>query len=72
MADGQLWFSELFGHAVMRHDPGGRTEVFAEFPDDRPSGLGWLPDGTLLVVGMENAVVYRDEEAGGWFSQRGV
>ena len=26
----------------------------------------------LVLEGGENAVVYRDEEAGGWFSQRGV
>jgi hypothetical protein len=26
----------------------------------------------LVLDGGENAVVYRDEEEGGWFSQRGV
>ena len=26
----------------------------------------------VILEGGENAVVYRDEEAGGWFSQRGV
>jgi hypothetical protein len=26
----------------------------------------------VVLEGGENAVVYRDEEAGGWFSQRGV
>ena len=26
----------------------------------------------VVLDGGENAVVYRDEEAGGWFSQRGV
>ena len=36
---------------VVRVDSDGRHEVVATF-DDRPSGLGFLPDGSLLVVAM--------------------
>jgi sugar lactone lactonase YvrE len=32
-----------------------------EVPDDDPSGLGWLADGRLLVVGMRRKTVYRVE-----------
>lgn len=50
--DGRLWFSDMYAHTVLALDPGtGRTEVIAEVPA-RPSGLGWRPDGTLLVVSM--------------------
>jgi sugar lactone lactonase YvrE len=40
------------------------TETVVEVPDDEPSGLGWLPDGRLLVVGMKRRLVYRLEPDG--------
>jgi sugar lactone lactonase YvrE len=46
-----LWFSDVTNKRVERIAPDGRREVVATF-DDRPSGLGFLPDGTLLVVEM--------------------
>jgi sugar lactone lactonase YvrE len=49
--DGALWFSDVFGHTVSRLDGAG-IEVVVRVPG-MPSGLGWLPDGTLLVVSME-------------------
>ena len=49
--DGWLWFSDLTNKRVVRVDGAGRSEVVATF-DDRPSGLGFLPDGSLLVVAM--------------------
>lgn len=48
----RLWFSDMHDHRVVAFDPdSGGTEVVAEVPA-RPSGLGWRPDGTLLVVSM--------------------
>src|SRR6185437_6942060 len=41
----------------------GTTRVELEI-DDRPSGLGWLPDGRLLVVAMLNQRVLRREKDG--------
>jgi sugar lactone lactonase YvrE len=38
-----------------------RTEVVIE---DRPSGLGWLPDGSLLIVSMTRRQVLRRSPAG--------
>jgi len=49
--DGKLWFSDFFDYAVKTVDLDGRVEVKVSMAD-RPSGLGWLPDGRLLIVSM--------------------
>lgn len=49
--DGALWFSDFYSHRVLRVDVSGYVDVIAEVPQ-RPSGLGWTPDGTLLIVSM--------------------
>ena len=49
--DGRLWFSDMHAHQVMAVDADGSLETVVEVPG-RPSGLGWLPDGRLLVVSM--------------------
>ncbi|HTW20939.1 MAG TPA: SMP-30/gluconolactonase/LRE family protein [Mycobacteriales bacterium] len=49
--DGSLWFSDVFGGTVSCLSRSG-TRVVAEVPG-QPSGLGWLPDGTLLAVSMQ-------------------
>jgi sugar lactone lactonase YvrE len=46
-----LWFSDIHGHQVVRSTPAGKTSVAARL-EDRPSGLGFLPDGRLLVVSL--------------------
>lgn len=49
--DGALWFSDFHDRRVQRVSASGElTTVLAL--DDQPSGLGWLPGGELLVVGM--------------------
>ena len=49
--EGRLWFSDFYDHAVKSVSPAGDLQT--EFKiDDQPSGLGWTPDGTLLVVSM--------------------
>jgi sugar lactone lactonase YvrE len=58
--DGALWLSDMWGHTVYRFDPDGTRHVVHRFPDDEdPGGLGWLPDGRMLVAGMLGRVVYR-------------
>lgn len=56
--DGHLWFSD-FAQRVVRYaaSDGTMTEV-ARVPA-RPSGLGWLPDGSLLVVSMDDRRLLR-------------
>ena len=46
---GRLWFSDVLAGRVMTCDLDGNLETVVEVPE-MPSGLGWLPDGTLLVV----------------------
>jgi sugar lactone lactonase YvrE len=48
--EGRLWFSDFFRHGVFTLD-GDREDLVVEVPG-QPSGLGWLPDGRLLVVSM--------------------
>lgn len=46
--ENKLWFSDIFDGTVYSfHEETGMTvEVWV----DRPSGLGWLPDGSLLIA----------------------
>lgn len=61
--DGSLWFSDFYTHRVLRTGLAGSVETVAEVPG-QPSGLGWLPDGRLLVVSMTDCAVYRQEADG--------
>jgi len=58
--DGKLYFSDMHAHKVMSVDMNGKTETICEVPN-RPSGLGWLPDGTMLVVSMTDRKLMRLE-----------
>ncbi len=49
--DGKLWFADLYTERVDTVDPAGRTETVVTLAD-KPSGLGWLPDGRLLITSM--------------------
>jgi sugar lactone lactonase YvrE len=62
--DGAVWFSDMHGHRVVRHVPGGATDVVASVTHDEPSGLGWLADGRLLIVAMETQRLLRVEASG--------
>lgn len=53
-----LWFSDMHQDAVFRTDLTGETERIIEVPH-QPSGLGWLPNGDLLVASMLDRTVYR-------------
>lgn len=61
--DGALWVSDMHAHEVLRIDPTGAAEVVARL-DGPPSGLGWLPDGRMLVVSMHDRRVLRLETDG--------
>jgi sugar lactone lactonase YvrE len=49
--DGVLYLSDFYGHRVLTVDPGGEVSTVCVVPG-QPSGLGWTPDGDLLVVSM--------------------
>ena len=56
--DGRLWFSDFYAHAVKSVSLAGDARI--EFTiDDRPSGLGWAPDGAILVVSMTKRQLLR-------------
>jgi sugar lactone lactonase YvrE len=48
---------------VMTVDLDGRKEVIVEVPG-KPAGLGWLPDGRLLVVSMQDRRLLRLDPTG--------
>ena len=62
--DGRIWFSDFYTYRVLsaRAD-GSDLRVEAEVPE-QPAGLGWLPDGRLLVVSMRDRRVLRREPDG--------
>ncbi len=57
--DDRLWFSDMHGEAVHTVDLDGRLETAVRLPGREPSGLGWLPDGSLLVVSMQEPEILR-------------
>jgi sugar lactone lactonase YvrE len=61
--DGKLWVSDMHDDRVLTVDLAGRRETVVEVPG-RPSGLGWLPDGRLLVVSMTERRLLRLDACG--------
>lgn len=47
--EGKLWFSDMTTRHVMTVNLDGNPETIVRVPE-QPAGLGWLPDGRLLVV----------------------
>lgn len=56
--DGRLWLSDMNDHKVYCVGMNGEREVVADVPA-KPSGIGFLPDGTPLVVSMADKRVNR-------------
>lgn len=56
--DGRLYVSDFFTHRVVSLGLDGSLEEVCEVPG-RPSGSGFLPDGSLLVVSMLDRRVLR-------------
>jgi sugar lactone lactonase YvrE len=62
--EGRVWVSDFYTHHVVSaREDGSDVRVEAEVPG-QPSGLGWLPDGRLLVVSMRDHTLLRREESG--------
>jgi sugar lactone lactonase YvrE len=51
--EGRLYFSDMYGDSVHAYDPdsGELSKVAEVF---HPAGIGWLPDGQMLVVASED------------------
>jgi sugar lactone lactonase YvrE len=61
--DGRWWVSDFYRHTVLAISPDGRSETVMTV-EQQPSGLGWLPDGSLLVVSMKDRHVLRRDTDG--------
>jgi len=61
--EGRLHFVDFYTHTVNALNPDGSIEQIAVV-DQQPSGLGWLPDGRMLVVSMKDRKVLRREPDG--------
>jgi sugar lactone lactonase YvrE len=62
--DGRWWVSDFYRRVVLSFDPNGynmREEIHV---DAMPSGLGWAPDGSLLVVSMRDHRLLRRRSGG--------
>src|SRR4051795_6722431 len=51
--EGRWWVSDFYRHGVFAITPEGVSEQILEV-EGQPSGLGWMPDGSLLVVSMKD------------------
>ena len=61
--DGRLFFSDQHARQVLAVDPAGRVEEIVRV-EGQPSGLGWTPDGHLLIVSMLERRLLRLDHAG--------
>lgn len=59
--DGRLYASDFYTHRVLAFAPDGSYETVAEVPQ-QPSGLGWDPEGRMLIVSMLDRKLLRLED----------
>src|SRR5690242_17089942 len=62
--EGRFWFSDFLRHHVASIGPDGQDLRIECVLGDRPSGLGWLPDGRLLLTSMRRRILLRREPDG--------
>lgn len=60
---GLLWVSEMHSDQVLAINESGRLEAVVKLPG-RPGGLGWLPDGRMLVVSTAQRRILRVDPDG--------
>ena len=51
--------SDMHDQKVLRVALSGTFDVVVQLADDQPSGLGWLPNGDLLIVAMSSRRLLR-------------
>jgi sugar lactone lactonase YvrE len=61
--DGAWWCSDIYARQVLRIAPDGTKTVMATV-EGEPSGLGWLPDGDLLIASMQDRKLIRRKANG--------
>ncbi len=63
--EGRWWVSDFYRHLVFSVSVTGEPREVLEV-EGQPSGLGWMPDGSMLVVSMRDHRVLR------WSAEEGV
>ena len=61
--DGRWWVSDFYRRTVFTVTPGGAEEAVLTV-EGQPSGLGWMPDGSLLVVSRKDRRLLRRSPGG--------
>lgn len=61
--EGRWWVSDFYRQLVLTVDADGRAEDVMRV-EQQPSGLGWMPDGSLLVVSMKDHRILRRSSDG--------
>lgn len=61
--DGTFWFSDCHDGKVIQLSADGELLDSFSVPG-KPSGLGWLPDGQMLIVSIGELCVYRRDSGG--------
>jgi sugar lactone lactonase YvrE len=61
--DDRLWLVDQHGHKVLTVDLEGNVDVVLEHPD-MPSGMGVLPDGSIIVISRRRRVLDKIEADG--------
>lgn len=61
--EGMLWFADMHADKVYSIDEVGQIRTAIDVPGG-PNGLGWLPDGRMLVASANQRVIYRLENGG--------
>jgi sugar lactone lactonase YvrE len=56
--EGRLWFVDCMARTLLSLGPDGACQQHASFTGDTPCGLGFLPDGQLIVLTMRKKRLY--------------
>ncbi|WP_179277829.1 SMP-30/gluconolactonase/LRE family protein [Rhodococcus sp. 14-2496-1d] len=62
--DGALYISDVYAFEILRIDPHTYEHTSIASVPNQPSGLGWLPDGRMLIVSMRDLKLLRLEPSG--------
>lgn len=60
----RLWFCNWGTQEIVALDAAGNAEIMAHVPTTLPYSIDWLPDGRLLVVSGQEALLLREDADG--------
>lgn len=61
--EGRWWLSDFYRRLVVTVGADGGEDVVIEV-EGQPSGIGWMPDGSMLVVSMKDHLVLKRDTDG--------